>query len=103
MIMIKMMTGTTTMKSKSDQMTQKIYIILNNTSGNAKILAVPLQVWTVSLDCRRLKLREFLDNQHRKVVRSQSYTPAFTPQEISLYSFLSEAELTPGPQCSQKD
>jgi hypothetical protein len=73
MIMIKMMSGTTIKtESKSDQKTQKIRIILNNISGNAKILALPLQVWTVSLGCRRLKLPEFLDNQHRRVVRSQS-------------------------------
>jgi len=78
MIMIKMMTGTTT-KSKYNQKIQKIHNILNNKSGNAKILAVPLQVWTVSLGCRKLKLPEFLDSQHRKVVRSQPYTPAFTP------------------------
>jgi hypothetical protein len=78
MIMIKILTLTIT-KSKSGQKIQNIHIILNNTSSNAKILDVPLQAWTVSLGCRRLKLPEYLDSQHRKVVRSQSYTPAFTP------------------------
>jgi hypothetical protein len=29
--------------------------------------------------------------------------PLFTPQEYSWYSFLLEAESTPGPQCSWKD
>jgi hypothetical protein len=37
-----MMTGTTTTKSKSNQKTQKIHIILNNTIGNAKNISCPI-------------------------------------------------------------
>jgi len=36
--------------------------------------------------------------------RFQPYAPAaFTPRKYSWYSFLLEAESTPGPQCDRKD
>jgi hypothetical protein len=45
-----------------------------------------------------LKLTEFLDNRHMKVVSCQPYAPAvFTPREGSWHSFLSGSESTPGP------
>jgi len=38
------------------------------------------------------------------VVGCQPYAPAaFTPRKYSWYSFLLEADSTPGPQCDQKD
>ena len=38
------------------------------------------------------------------VVGCQPYSPvAFTPRKNSWYSFLLEAESTPGPQCDRKD
>ena len=38
------------------------------------------------------------------VVGCQPYAPAaFTPRKYSWYSFLLEAESTPGPQCNRKD
>ena len=37
-----------------------------------------------------------------KVV-SPSHRPLFTPRKYSWYSFMLEAESTPGPQCGQKD
>ena len=37
-----------------------------------------------------------------KVV-SPTHRPLFTPRKYSRYSFLLEAESTPGPQCGQKD
>jgi len=38
------------------------------------------------------------------VVGCQPYAPAaFTPMKYSWYSFLLEAESTPGPQCDRKD
>jgi hypothetical protein len=47
---------------------------------------------------------EFLDNRHRKVVRlSALCTGRLYPQEGYWYSFLLEAESTPGPQCDRKD
>ena len=42
--------------------------------------------------------------RHRMVVGCQPYAPAaFTPRKYSWYSFLLEAESTPGPYCDQKD
>jgi len=42
--------------------------------------------------------------RHRTVVGCQPYAPAaFTPRKYSWYSFLLEAESTPGPQCDRKD
>jgi hypothetical protein len=49
--------------------------------------------------CERLRLLHFLENRLSdggKVV-SPSRRPIFTPQEDSWYSFLLEAESTPGP------
>jgi hypothetical protein len=49
--------------------------------------------------CETLRLPHFVDNQLTngcKVV-SLTHWPHFTPQENSSYSFLLEAELTPGP------
>jgi hypothetical protein len=47
---------------------------------------------------------EFLGNRHMKVVRPKPYAPAvFTPRKDSWYSFLLEAESTPGPQCDRRD
>jgi hypothetical protein len=37
-----------------------------------------------------------------KVV-SLTHRPLFTPRKYSWYSFLLEAESTPGPQCDRKD
>jgi hypothetical protein len=40
----------------------------------------------------------FHDSQHMKVVRLSAYAPAaFTPRKYFWYSFLLEAESTPGP------
>ena len=36
-------------------------------------------------------------------VVSQTHRPLFTPKKYSWYSFLLEAESTPGPQCDRKD
>jgi hypothetical protein len=51
------------------------------------------------------RLPHYLDSRLTdggKVV-SLTRRPPFTPQEDSWYSFLLEAELTPGPQCDWKD
>jgi len=44
----------------------------------------------------------FQDNRHMKVMSALRTGPS-TPQEIPRYSFLLEAESTPGPQCDRKD
>jgi hypothetical protein len=56
------------------------------------------------LGFQKAEAPEFLDSRHMKVVRLQPYAPAvFTPRKDSWYSFLLEAESTPGPQCDRKD
>jgi hypothetical protein len=51
------------------------------------------------------RLPHFLDNRLTVggVFVSLKCQPSFTPQENSLYSFLLEYELPPGPQCDWKD
>jgi hypothetical protein len=47
--------------------------------------AVRVEAWTGPEGSRRLRLPEFPDNRHMKVVRLSAYAPAaFTLQEISL-------------------
>ena len=52
----------------------------------------------------RRRFPDFVTTGHRMVVGCQPYPPAaFTPRKYSWYSFLLQAESTPGPQCDQKD
>jgi len=58
--------------------------------------AVPLQGWSGTEGSRKLRLPDFV-KRHRMMVGCQPYAPAaFTPKKY-WYSFLSEAESTPGP------
>ena len=59
---------------------------------------------------RRVKAPSFRDNSTVMVVGCQPYAPTtFTPRSIpddrkhTWYSFLLEAEWTPGPECDRKD
>jgi hypothetical protein len=62
--------------------------------------AFPIQ----ALGFQEVEAPEFLDNRHMKVVRlSALRTGRLYPQKDSWYSFLLEAEFTPGPQCDRKD
>jgi len=57
--------------------------------------AVPLQAWTGSEGSRKLRLPDFVTTAQDG---GQPYAPAaFTPRKYSWYSFLLEAESTPGP------
>jgi hypothetical protein len=55
--------------------------------------------------CETSRLPHFLDNRLTDggEVVSPTRRPPFTSQEDSWYSFLLEAESTPGPQCGWKD
>jgi hypothetical protein len=54
--------------------------------------------------CEKARLPHFLVNRLTDDGECQPYAPAaLYPQEDSWYSFLLEAESTPGPQCSWKD
>jgi hypothetical protein len=69
---------------------------MKNTS---KSKTIPVQTWAGPEGSRRLRLSDF------KTIGTQSPThwPPLPPRKYSWYSFLLEAELTPGPECSQKD
>ena len=60
--------------------------------------ADPLQAWTVPEGSRKLRFPDFMTTVQdgRKVV-SLTHRPLFTPRKCSWYSFLLEAESTPGP------
>jgi len=65
--------------------------------------AIPLQAWTGPEDSRRLRLPDFKTIGTWKWYGCQPYAPAaFTPRKYSWYSFLLQAESTPGPQCGRK-
>jgi hypothetical protein len=49
------------------------------------------------LGLQEVEAPRFLDNRHMKVVRLSALPAAFTPRKDSWYSFLLEAESTPGP------
>ena len=60
--------------------------------------AIPLQAWTGPEGSRRLRLPDFKTVGTWRWEGCQPYTPAdFTPRKYSWYSFLLEAESTPGP------
>jgi hypothetical protein len=67
--------------------------------------AIPLTGRKGPPGCETSRFPHFLDNRPTdggKVV-SLMRRPPFTPQEDAWYSFLLEAESTPGPQCGWKD
>ena len=75
-----------------------------NYSTCSKGKAIPLQAWRGPGGSRGLKLPDFKTVGTWRCLGCQPYAPAtFTPKKYSWYSFLLEAESTPGPQCSRKD
>ena len=60
--------------------------------GKGKVRAVPLQAWSSLEGSRKLRFPDFMTTAQdgEKVV-------SFTPRKCSWYSFLLEAESTPGP------
>jgi len=66
--------------------------------------AVPLQTWRGPEGSRKLRLPGFVTTaQDDGKVVSLTHWPLFTPRKYSRYSFLLEAESTPGPQRDRKD
>jgi len=72
-------------------------LLFNFVKGKGK--AVPLQVWAGPEGSRKLRLPDFVTTaQDGGRLSCQPYTPAaFTLRKYSWYSFLLEAESTPGP------
>jgi hypothetical protein len=66
--------------------------------------AIPLQALTGPEGSMRLRLPDFKTIETQRQQGCQPYRPAaFTPRKYSWYSFLLEAESTPGPECGRKD
>ena len=65
--------------------------------------AIPLQAWTGPEGSTRLRLPVFKTAHEGGKVVSPTHRPSLPPREYSWYSFLLEAESTPGPQCGRKD
>jgi len=65
--------------------------------------AVPLQAWSGAEGSRKLRFPDFMTTaQDDGKVVSLTHRPLFTPRKWSWYSFLLEAESTPGPLCDRK-
>jgi hypothetical protein len=67
--------------------------------------ATPLEAWTGPEGSRRLWLPDILNSRNVKVARLSAIRTGrlYHPRKYSWYSFLLEAESTPGTQCGQKD
>jgi hypothetical protein len=75
-------------------------LIINLSKGKA----IPLQAWAGPEGSRSLRLPDFKPTTQEGGKVCQPYAPAaFTPMKYSWYSFLLEAESTPGPKCGRKD
>ena len=67
--------------------------------GKGKGKAVPLQAWSGPEGSRKLRFPDFMTTTQEggKVVSLTVRKAAFTPRKSSWYSFLLEAESSPGP------
>jgi hypothetical protein len=92
-------------KKTEIQKIQNATIILKNIhnlhqyiKGKGKGKAVPLQAWSGLDGSRKLRFRVFMTAAQDGGKGCQPYAPAtFTPRKYTCYSFLLEAESTPGP------
>ena len=71
---------------------------------HVKSKSIPLKAWTDPEGSRKLRFPEFVtmaqDGGRLSALRTSRLYP---PRKYSWYSFMLEAESTPGPQCDQKD
>ena len=66
--------------------------------SKCKRKAVPLQAWSDPEGCRKLRFPDFMTMaQDGCKVVSLTHRPPFPPRKYTWYSFLLEAESTPGP------
>ena len=62
------------------------------------LIAVPLQAWSDPEDSRKSRFPDFMTTaQDGGKVVSLTHRPPLLPSKCSWYSFLLEAESTPGP------
>jgi len=82
----------------------KIVSIRKIVIGKGKDKAVPLQAWNDPEGSRKLSFPDYMTTaQDGDKFVSLTHRPAFTPGKYSWYSFLLEAESTPGPLCDRRD
>jgi len=63
----------------------------------SKVKVIPLQAWSGPEGSRKLRFPDFMTTAQSGGKVCQPYAPAaFTPSKCSWYSFLLEAESTPG-------
>jgi len=75
-----------------------VYLNFSYCSLNLKRKAVPLQVFSGTEGSRKLRFPDFMTTAQDSGKVVSLYAPAaFTPKKYSWYSFLLEAESTPGP------
>ena len=83
---------------KSNEIFKNLWILGPETVVKVKGKAVPLQAWTGPEGSTKLKFPDFVTTaQDGGKVVSLTHRPLFTPRKYSRYSFLLEAESTPGP------
>ena len=81
-----------------DNFTSQRNIYSQNIVTHLKGKAAPLQAWTGPEVSRKLRVPDFMTTtQDVGKVVSLTHRPLFTPRKYSWYSFLLEAESTPGP------
>jgi len=69
-----------------------------HSEGKGKGKAVLLQAWSGPEGSRKLRFPDFMTTaQDGGKVISLTHQPPFTPRKYNWYSFLLEAETTPGP------
>jgi len=65
--------------------------------GKGKGKAVPLQAWSGSEGYRKLRFPDFMTTAQDGGKVSLTHWPPLPPRKYNWYSFLLEAESTPGP------
>jgi len=71
---------------------------MNITVYTKEVKAVPLQAWSGPEGSRKLRVPDFMTMaQDGGKVVSLTHRPPLTPRKYTWYSFLLEADSTPGP------
>ena len=74
---------------------QHVLVIRDHSKGKGK--AVPLQAWSGPEGSRKLRFPHFMTTEEGGKVVSHTHQPHLPPRKFSWYSFMLQAEKTPGP------